>query len=414
VPDPAPALARCVAVGLEDFVRETYGRGPRLTTVADFAAAGHKPGYDDLLSIDGLDELLAERGLRTPFLRVAQDGAVIPAHRYTGGGGLGAEISDQVRDDRIVELLAGGATLVFQGLHRTWPSLIRFTAGLAEELGCAVQANAYLTPPSSQGFATHYDTHDVFVLQVAGRKRWRIHAPVLPDPLEHQPWGGRADEVRATADGAPVLDAILGPGDALYLPRGWLHAAVAESETSLHLTLGLRRPTRHCIVEALAALAAADPALRTGFGPGTDLTDPAQLGPELAATVAALTRWLATVEAADVARRLRGDLWPARRPVPVGPLAQLASLRNLEPETRLVRRQGLRWHLSDNVTSGATRLELTDRVLEFPASCTTAVRAALSGRALRVDELPGLDNADRLVLARRLLRESVLVPVRPA
>jgi hypothetical protein len=31
-----------------------------------------------------------------------------------------------------------------------------------------------------------------------------------------------------------------------------------------------------------------------------------------------------------------------------------------------------------------------------------------------VDELPGLDNADRLVLARRLLRESVLVPVRPA
>ena len=33
------------------------------------------------------------------------------------------------------------------------------------------------------------------MLQVDGRKRWRIHPPVLTDPLERQPWGGRADEV---------------------------------------------------------------------------------------------------------------------------------------------------------------------------------------------------------------------------
>ena len=68
--------------------------------------------------------------------------------------------------------LAGGATLVLQALHRTWPPLIRFGTELAAELGHPVQINAYITPPENQGFAAHYDTHDVFVLQVAGSKRW--------------------------------------------------------------------------------------------------------------------------------------------------------------------------------------------------------------------------------------------------
>ncbi len=75
--------------------------------------------------------------------------------------------------------LAGGATLVLQALHRTWPPLIRFGSDLAAELGHPVQINAYITPPENQGFAAHYDTHDVFVLQVAGSKRWTIHSPVI-------------------------------------------------------------------------------------------------------------------------------------------------------------------------------------------------------------------------------------------
>ena len=78
-----------------------------------------------------------------------------------------------------------------------------FARDLGAALAQPLQVNAYLTPPGNQGFATHYDTHDVFVLQVDGRKRWRIHPPVLPDPLERQPWGGRADEVAAPPTGRP-------------------------------------------------------------------------------------------------------------------------------------------------------------------------------------------------------------------
>ena len=45
-----------------------------------------------------------------------------------------------------------------------------------------------MTPPQNQGFSAHYDTHDVFVLQVAGSKRWVVHPPVLADPLPGQDW----------------------------------------------------------------------------------------------------------------------------------------------------------------------------------------------------------------------------------
>ena len=65
--------------------------------------------------------------------------------------------------------------------------MISFATRLAAELGHPVPANAYVTPPSSRGFSAHYDVHDVFVLQLAGRKRWTVYAPVHPGPAAHQP-----------------------------------------------------------------------------------------------------------------------------------------------------------------------------------------------------------------------------------
>ncbi|MFJ6956406.1 AlkA N-terminal domain-containing protein, partial [Micromonospora aurantiaca (nom. illeg.)] len=262
------ALARCVAVEPAKFAADHWGRSPLLSRAAELP---NPDGFTDLLSPADADELLSRRGLRTPFLRVAKDGQLVPAARFTGGGGAGAEIGDQVLDEKVLALYADGATLVLQGLHRTWPAIVDFARDLGTALAQPLQVNAYLTPAGSQGFATHYDTHDVFVLQVDGRKHWRIHPPVLADPLERQPWGGRADEVSATAEGRPELDVVLEPGDALYLPRGWLHSAQAQESSSLHLTVGIRALTRYAVVEELLALAAEDARLRASLPFGLDL-----------------------------------------------------------------------------------------------------------------------------------------------
>ncbi|MFG2054666.1 cupin domain-containing protein [Micromonospora sp. NPDC048930] len=401
------ALARCVAVEPAKFAADHWGRSPLLSRAAELP---NRAGFTDLLSPADADELLSRRGLRTPFLRVAKDGDLVPAARYTGGGGAGAEIGDQVLDEKVLQLYADGATLVLQGLHRIWPALVDFARDLGTALAQPLQVNAYLTPAGSQGFATHYDTHDVFVLQVDGRKHWRIHPPVLPDPLEKQPWGGRADEVAATAEGKPALEVVLEPGDALYLPRGWLHSAQAQESSSLHLTVGIRALTRYALVEELLALAAEDPRLRAGLPFGVDLADPDAIEPELTETVEALRDWLLRADPAAVAARLRGRAWPAARPAPIRPLAQAAAVAALDPDSRVAARAGLRWQL-DPTDDGRVALRLFDRTITLPGTCEPALRAVLTGEVTRVGDLPGLDDdADRLVLARRLLKEAVLTP----
>jgi ribosomal protein L16 Arg81 hydroxylase len=410
---PQPALARCVAIEPATFAAAHWGRTPLLSRATELV---NPAGFTDLLSPADADELLSRRGLRTPFLRVAKDGQVLPTARYTGGGGAGAEITDQVLDERVLELYADGATLVLQGLHRSWPPLIDFSRQLGAALGQPLQVNAYLTPAGSQGFATHYDTHDVFVLQVDGCKHWRIHPPVLPDPLERQPWGGRADEVSAVADGPPAFDLVLAPGDALYLPRGWLHSAQAQGDSSLHLTVGIRALTRYALVEALLGLAAEDQRLRASLPYGIDVADPDEVEPELTETVEALREWLAHADPVTVAARLRERAWPAARPAPIRPLAQAAALAELNADTRIAPRDGLRWHLAPEgpaEVDGAGRisLRLFDRTITFPGQCAPALRALLTGTVSRVGDLPGLDaDADRILLARRLLGEAVAVP----
>lgn len=402
-----PALARCVAIEPAKFAGAYWGRAPLLSRAAELAGPD---GFRDLLSPADADELLSRRGLRTPFLRVAKDGSVLPASRFTGGGGAGAEVGDQVLDERVLGLYAGGATLVLQGLHRMWPPLVDFARELGGALGQPLQVNAYLTPAASQGFATHYDTHDVFVLQVDGRKRWRIHEPVLRDPLERQSWGGRADEVSAVAEGAPAIDEVLEPGDALYLPRGWLHSAQAQDGPTLHLTVGVKALTRYALVEALLELAAGDPRLRAALPYGLDLADPEQIEPELTETVEALRDWLSGAAPGPVAEKLRGRVWPAARPAPIRPLAQAEAIAALRPDDRVAVREGLRWRLAPE---GADKIALHafDRTLTMPAGCVPALRVLLEGGVTRVGDLPGLDtDEDRLVLVRRLLREAVLVP----
>ena len=327
--------------------------------------------------------------------------------RYTRSGGTGAQVGDQVADDRVLELFADGHTVVLQGLHRIWPPLIDFAGDLTTELGHPVQVNAYVTPRQSQGFAAHYDVHDVFVLQVAGEKRWQVHAPVLTDPLRDQPWTERRAAVAARAQEEPVIDAVLRPGDSLYLPRGYLHSAEALGEVSCHLTVGVHPVTRHAVLEALLTIAADEPALRASLPLGIDLADPDQVQPDLQATVEALLARLRSVSAREVAQRLAPRRVTGNRPAPIAPLAQAAALVGLSPDSVLVARRHQRAVLT--VTGEDLRLQLFDRTLDLPVSADGAVRALLDGRRLRVADLPGLDAEEAMSLARRLVREAVVV-----
>jgi lysine-specific demethylase/histidyl-hydroxylase NO66 len=310
----------------------------------------------------------------------------------------------------VLRLFADGSTVVLQGLHRLWPPLIEFADQLAADLGHPTQVNAYVTPPSSRGFSPHYDVHDVFVLQVAGEKHWTIHEPVLPDPLRSQPWTDRTEQVAAAAEGEPVIDAVLRPGDVLYLPRGYLHSAEALGEISAHLTVGVHSVTRWAAAESaldlVRSMAAEDPQLRGSFPLGLDLSDPAAVRDDVAAVIAGLREWLGRVDPDEVADRLRERTWAQVRPEPVTPLAQAAAAAALTPETALRLRTRLRCSLRD-AGDGRVTLLAGRRAHSFPADVREALAALLAAGELKVGDLPGLEPADRITLARRLVTESI-------
>ena len=401
------ALRRCIASDTATFAATHWGRAPLLTRQGELDR-----DFTELLDAAAIDELVSRRGLRTPFLRMAKDGTVLAASRFTRGGGAGAGVTDQAADDRILTELGGGSTLVLQGLHRTWPPLVDFATDLAAELGHPVQVNAYITPPENRGFAAHYDVHDVFVLQVAGHKRWHVHEPVVRNPLPDQPWQQHRAAVASRAAEQPLIDVVLEPGDSLYLPRGYLHSADALGEISIHLTVGIHPVTRHHLVQQLIARARDDPALRTSLPMGVDLGDSQVLAPELSATVSALAAHLASaagsasVEA--VAAGVADEVTTQTRPAPLGPLAQLQAVETLGPETVLQLRRGLRCRIARR--GGELQLRLLDRTIELATSAENAVKAVLTGELLTPATLPGLDADEQLALARRLLREGVLGP----
>ena len=402
-----PALRRCIRVDPEVFAAEHWSRAPLLSTAAELGGT-----FTDLLDLDAVDELLSTRGLRTPFLRIAKDGAVVDAKRFTSPQGAGAEVADQVSSDAVLRLFAEGSTVVLQGLHRLWPPLIAFAGQLAADLGHPTQVNAYVTPPSSRGFSPHYDVHDVFVLQVAGEKHWTIHAPVLPDPLRTHPWTDRSAAVAAAAEQPPVIDTVLRPGDALYLPRGYIHSAVALGEISAHLTIGVHSVTRWGAVESaldlVRTLAADDPALRGSLPLGVDLADPAATTEDVAAVLDGLHRWLDRVDPAAVAESLRARTWAQVRPAPVAPLAQSAAAAALSAETVLRVRPLLRLQLREPVGERVA-LVAGRRTHDLPADTAPALRALLAAGELKVGDLPGLAAADQLTLARRLVTESIAI-----
>ncbi|GAA1932543.1 hypothetical protein GCM10009797_27640 [Nocardioides hwasunensis] len=372
---------------MDGFAENTWARGPLLRPSAD------PDGFDDLLTASAVDELVAERGLRTPFLRVARSGSTMANRAFTAPGGLGAGIADQVSDDKLTALFADGATLVLQALHRTWRPIIDFCQQLAADLGHPVQANAYVTPPQNQGFDDHYDVHDVFVLQIAGRKRWSIHSPVLPSPLRDQPWTDRRDDVRRAAEEEPVIETVLEPGDALYLPRGYLHSATALGGVTIHLTLGVHSWTRHAVAEELVTLAlrrlSDDEDARASLPLGTTLA-PDEIDAEVVGKL--LREALDGLDPAEIAEQMRARRRDTQRAAPVGPLAQHALSTSLADHTVLRLRDHLDVTLTEHtVVSRAGSVDVAD----VP---TEVVRRLLAGERVTAGEL-GTGAARRMIEA---------------
>ncbi|MDA8455137.1 cupin domain-containing protein [Acidovorax sp. GBBC 3334] len=132
--------------------------------------------------------------------------------------------------------LIEGATLVLNRLDTKSPSIHRLTLDVAKFVGEKAVANGYLAFGGEGTFGKHWDTHDVFAVQLIGRKRWRVYEPTFQLPLPQQ----KSKNFKHQCPVEPVFDGILEQGDALYIPRGWWHEAIPlENEETVHIAVGI-------------------------------------------------------------------------------------------------------------------------------------------------------------------------------
>jgi lysine-specific demethylase/histidyl-hydroxylase NO66 len=224
--DQRPWLRRCVGA-TEPFLAESFGRRPSVYP-------GAPDRFSDLLTLTELDQLLSMGALRSSKLAIVRQGSVMPSHLYTKTTWRRDGASVAVADcGHIVALLRKGGTLIVSNLEQASRGIFLLCDGLSGELFVGTWANAYLTPPASQGFTPHYDDHDVIVVQLHGSKHWMVYGHM--EDAQHP--SGR---VEIELGRRPVLETDLRQGDALYIPRGWAHCAAAVDKLSLHVTVGMR------------------------------------------------------------------------------------------------------------------------------------------------------------------------------
>jgi lysine-specific demethylase/histidyl-hydroxylase NO66 len=382
----ADALARCVG-DPGRFVDEHWARAPLFRPGADAAA------YADLFSLGDVDHILSSTAPRYPAFRMVKDGRQLDRRSYTRLGRVGGQPVDDLADPRrLYELFYGGATIVLQSLHRFWPPLSRFGRDLELALTHPVQVNAYITPPASQGLGVHRDEHDVFVLQVYGRKRWDVHDP-----------DGRPEE--------RLIVAELAPGDCLYIPQRFPHAARTAATASVHLTVGVV-PTTWADAMRREVISAVEDALSGEPLPAGFAADPAGLAAGVAEQLGEVRRRLDKLDPGAIATAAADRFWSSRPPHLSGQLQQLLALEEIGEDTVVQKRPGAVCRLRQR----EERLEvlLGDRLLHMPARLAPAMQAILASERLAVGDLAAhLDPPSRLVLVRRLVREGLLESVPP-
>lgn len=117
------------------------------------------------------------------------------------------------------------------------PSVYKMNSKLQEYFHCMVGSNVYLTPPNSQGFAPHFDDIEAFVLQLEGKKHWKLYNPRSSDDFLPRSSSANFDQGEI---GDVILDVVLEAGDMLYFPRGFIHqASTVEGHHSLHITMSV-------------------------------------------------------------------------------------------------------------------------------------------------------------------------------
>lgn len=376
----------------EVFFQEYFEKRPLVVK------RGEPNYFKDLLSLDEIDRVITTLNRSPEEIVLKNASRDVSEKDYTVDGSIDVA--------KLYQLFNEGSTITLAFLDDVLPQLAQFCKILEREFSCPLQANIYLTPPSAQGAKAHYDTHDVFVLQIAGTKKWTIYGTPVELPLPGQDFDSTIHEL-----GAPTMEFVLEPGDVAYVPRGAGHDARSTDTVSMHVTAGILRYTwTDLLLEFIAGASLRDAAFRKSLPAGFARTGfnreqaRKQLG-ELLQSAAESGDFDAALD------HFAQDFFSRCRPLLRGQMRQMAQLERLTTESIVGVRDEAIFRIDGAVTGDSVSVDCSGRRITFPAA-REAVEFALENSRFRIRELPGdLDDAGKLVIVRRLVQEGLVEAV---
>jgi len=356
----------------------------------------NEPDYfTRLLSFAEVDRVLTTLDRRYPDVCLKNAARPVSADEYTGPGGV-LDVA------KLCELFKEGSTITLAYLDTVLPALTLFCRMLERQFSCPFQTNVYMTPAGAQGAKPHYDTHDVFVLQVSGSKRWTIFGTPVQLPLSGQDFDASVHPL-----GAPTLEFEMKAGDVAYIPRGAAHEAKSADSVSLHITAGILRYTwADFLLEFLAGASLGNPVFRKSLPPGFaqsgfDRSSAKQILLDLLQEASKGSNFDATFD------YFIDRFLSACPPLVEGQLNQLATLDHLSVASVVGVRPGA--IMRAEAQGDSERVECYGRAITFPSRVREALRFALTHSRFAIRDLPGnLDDSSKLILIRRLIREGLV------
>lgn len=196
-----------------------------------------KANAKDLFSWSDLNQALFSQRLAYPRFRVIKDGKVLDPDVYTDMAVDRRSISyPKINAQKLTEELKKGSAIHILNAEEFSRKLSEICLSLGTTLKSDVGITIHIGMKESKGFDKHWDSHDVFVVQLEGKKKWRLYGFTEKYPFRKGP--SKKENIHNNLE----WEGDLSPGDVLYLPRGCWHEAQAYDQACMHLSIGMFNP----------------------------------------------------------------------------------------------------------------------------------------------------------------------------
>jgi ribosomal protein L16 Arg81 hydroxylase len=356
--------------------------------------------YESLFSVKDFDSVLEYGKPRGSSLRVVKNQEPLLPSKYENPNG-------SLNLNQLYASYTDGYTLVINEINRYSKPINALVHNLRQELSHEAKANAYLTPANQKALSPHYDTHDVFVLQISGKKHWNFY----DDTNFKTPLLNSFQPIFQPGQLSGKKEVTVKAGDLMYIPRGLPHEAYTTDESSLHLTIGVY-PTQNVdlISRALQSLAQHDIEFRKALPVGFlnySQEEKNKFKEEL--TLKFRDKLEQIFDNSNIENTLflinekfRNELIPMSD----GHFTQLDKISSLTLDSKLTKRDNMPTRVVEN--GQFSRIMFPGNVIKGPAQISSVFEYIAQKDAFEVKDIPKINDDNKLKLAKRLIRGGLL------